>query len=100
MLIVAGHLTVAATQREAYLAGCERVVEHARQMPGCLDFAISADRVDPQRINVFERWRSRTELEAFRGDGPDDAASGALLGAAVAEYDVAAERSLTGADLE
>ncbi|WP_283611864.1 putative quinol monooxygenase, partial [Mycolicibacterium poriferae] len=55
MLIVAGHLTVAATQREAYLAGCERVVEQARRMPGCLDFAISADRVDPQRINVFER---------------------------------------------
>ena len=100
MLIVAGHLTVAATQRDAYLAGSERVVEQARRMPGSLDFAISADRVDPQRINVFERWRSRTELEAFRGDGPDDAASGALLGAAVAEYDVAAERSLTGADLE
>ena len=100
MLIVAGHLTVAATQREAYLAGCEGVVEQARRTPGCLDFAISADRVDPQRINVFERWRSRTELEAFRGDGPDDAASGALLGAAVAEYDVAAECSLTGADLE
>lgn len=80
MLIVAGHLTVAATQREAYLAGCERVVEQARRMPGCLDFAISADRVDPQRINVFERWRSRTELEAFRGDGPDDAASGRYWG--------------------
>ena len=32
MLIVAGHLTVAATQRDAYLAGCERVVEQARRI--------------------------------------------------------------------
>lgn len=100
MLIVAGHLTVAATQREAYLEGCEGVVEQARRTPGCLDFAISADRVDPQRINVFERWRSRADLVVFRGDGPDDAMSAALVAAEMAEYDVATERSLTGADLE
>lgn len=92
MLIVAGHLTVPASQRELYLAGCEWVVEQARRKPGCLDYAISADRVDPQRINVFERWQSRADLDAFRGDGPDDAQSTALLGAAIAEYDVTAEQ--------
>ena len=95
MLIVAGHLTVAATQREAYLAGCEGVVEQARRTPGCLDFAISADLVDPQRINVFERWSSRADLDAFRGDGPDDAMSAALVAAEMAEYHGATERSLT-----
>ncbi len=27
--------------------------------PGCLDFALSADLVEPGRINIFERWESQ-----------------------------------------
>jgi quinol monooxygenase YgiN len=63
--------------------------------PGCLDFAITADLVDPGRIDIFERWETQAAVEAFRGGGPSDEQSAAILSASVAEYDVAAIRSLT-----
>ena len=94
MLIVAGHLTVAAAEREAYLAGCVAVIEQARTAPGCLDFAVSADPVDSGRINIFERWRDRADVEAFRGAGPDDHQSAAIVAASLAEFDVGAARQL------
>ena len=40
--------------------------------PGCHDFAVSADPVDPERVNVYERSASPAALQAFRGDGPGD----------------------------
>lgn len=94
MVIVAGHIMVDPLQRESYLAGCASVVEQARDAAGCLDFAISADLVDPGRVNVFERWESQAAVEAFRGSGPSDEQGAAMLSASVAEYDVADERSL------
>jgi quinol monooxygenase YgiN len=96
MVIVAGHLMVAADQRESYLAGCVEVVEQAREAPGCLEFSITADLVDPGRIVILERWESRADVESFRGSGPSGDQAAAILGASVAEYDVADVRSLTG----
>jgi quinol monooxygenase YgiN len=58
MVIVAGHVAVDPEQREAYLAGSMSVVEKARQAESCLDFAITADLLDPRRVNLFERWES------------------------------------------
>jgi heme-degrading monooxygenase HmoA len=88
MLIVAGHLLVAASDRDRYVADCAAAVTAARAADGCLDFAVSADAVDPRRVNVFERWESRAQLEAFRGDGPDDGLLGRIAAAEVAEYAV------------
>jgi hypothetical protein len=31
------------------------IVERARGAAGCLDFAITADLIDPGRVNTFER---------------------------------------------
>ena len=95
MVIVAGHLMVAPDERERYLSSCVAVVEVARGTPGCLDFAISADLIDPGRINILERWESRSAVEAFRGEGPSDEQGAAILSASVAEYDVADSRGLT-----
>jgi quinol monooxygenase YgiN len=95
MMIVAGHIVVKPEQRECYLVGCEGVVEQARSAPGCLDFAITADLVDPGRIDIFERWETQAAVEAFRGSGPSDEQSAAMLSASVAEYDVTDIRSLT-----
>ena len=95
MVIVAGHLMVDPGEREAYLAGCVAVVEAARRAPGCLDFAITADLVDPGRIVVYERWETQAAVETFRGSGPSDEQGAAMLSASVAEYDVAGVRSLT-----
>ena len=96
MVIVAGHIIVEPSQRADYLAGCREVVTAARRAPGCLDFAITEDLVDPGRIDVFERWESQAAVEAFRGSGPSEEQSAAMVSASVAEYDVAAARLLSG----
>jgi quinol monooxygenase YgiN len=95
VVIVAGHLMVAPEHRAAYLAGCVPVVEQARAAPGCLDFSLTADPLDPGRIAVFERWESRAAVDAFRGSGPSAEQAAALLSASVAEYDVVDVRPLT-----
>ena len=86
MLIIAGHLLVDPPARDRYLAGCVPVVEQARRSPGCLDFSLAADLVDPGRINVHERWESEEELLAFRGSGPSGEQQDAILGADVHRY--------------
>ncbi len=55
------------------------VVEQARGAAGCLDFAISADLIDPGRINIFERWESQAAVDAFRSSGPSDEQGAAML---------------------
>lgn len=94
-IIVAGHIIVEPAQRESYLSGCRVVIEQARRAHGCVDFAISADLIDPSRINVYEQWTSQSAVEAFRGDGPSDDQTAAMRSASVAEYDVVAHRSLS-----
>lgn len=94
MVIVAGHLIVAEDVRDGYLAGCVDVVEQARSAPGCLDFTISADLLDPARINIFERWESRNAVEAFRGSGPGGDQGDMIVAASVSEYDASGERRL------
>ncbi|HJE91722.1 MAG TPA: antibiotic biosynthesis monooxygenase [Dietzia timorensis] len=89
MIIVAGHITVDPAGRESYLAGCETIVEQGRAAAGCLDFALSADIVDPARINVYERWDNWDNLQAFRGNGPEDNQSQHILTADVAEFETA-----------
>jgi quinol monooxygenase YgiN len=96
MLIVAGHLIVDHEERAAYLEECREVVELARRTPGCLDYALSADVVDPRRINVFERWESLDALEEFRGDGVQGEQTAAILAAHVSEYGAVEERVLSG----
>ena len=96
MVIVAGHITVEPQERESYVAGCVSVVEQARGAAGCLDFAITADLVDPGRVNIFERWESQAAVETFRRSGPSNKQRAAMLSESVAEYDIADVRPLFG----
>jgi quinol monooxygenase YgiN len=93
MIIVAGWIRVDPDAREAYLDGCRTVLEAARAAPGCLDFALSADLLEPGRINVFERWASDDDLAAFRGDGPDDDLAAQIRDASVAKYRISAQEA-------
>ena len=95
MIIVAGWLVVAAEGREAYLDGCRFTIENARQVPGNLDFYLSADPVDPTRINVFERWEDVDSLESFRGSGPNSDQQSAVTSAEVGQYEIASATPLT-----
>jgi quinol monooxygenase YgiN len=94
MVIVAGHITVDPEQRESYLAGSVSIVEKARGAAGCLDFAITADLIDPGRVNIFERWESQAAVTAFRRSAPRNKPGAAMLSASVAEYDIADVRPL------
>lgn len=92
MIIVAGHLRVAATERNAYLEAVGGVTSQARRAPCCLDFVQSADPIDPERINVYERWESDEALMSFRTSGGEDEpqSTPAILSAEVAKYRIAA----------
>jgi quinol monooxygenase YgiN len=94
-VVVAGHAMVEPDQRAHYLEGCIEVVRQARAATGCLDFAISADLLDPSRVNVYERWESQSAVEAFRDSGPSDEQGAATISASVVEFDVADQRTLT-----
>ena len=100
MVIVAGHITVEPQQRESYLAGCVSVVERARGATGCFDFAITADPIDPGRVNVFERWESRAALDTARGNAPGFEQAEAMLSVSVAEFDIVDVRPLFGEDTD
>ena len=94
MVIAAGHTIVEPQQRESYLARCMSVVEQARGIAGCLDFAITADPLDPGRVNNFERWESQAAVETFRGSSPSGKQAAAMLSASVGEYDVSDTRPI------
>jgi len=51
-----------------------------------VDFAVSADLVEPGRINVYERWESDEQLLAFRGSGPEAEQVTEILGAEVHKF--------------
>lgn len=93
MIIIAGWLRIDPAHRETFVSDSAAAVQQARSAPGCLEFAVSADSVDPGRVNVLERWESEIDLLAFRGDGPDDDQQIAILAADVRRYDVVAEGS-------
>lgn len=86
MLIIAGELRVAPEDRQRYVDECVAVVQAAREAPGCLDFAITADTASADRIQVYERWSTDAELLAFRGTGPASDQQAAIPDALVRKY--------------
>jgi hypothetical protein len=89
MLIVAGHLVVDPADREGLVAESAEAVAQARVAPGCLDFAVTPDSLDPRRVNVFERWESEDALLAFRGAGTSGGMGARILDADVRRYVIA-----------
>ncbi len=99
MLILAGHIEVDPDDRDEAVAVMRDLVTRARDAPGCLDLAITADPIDPGRVNIFERWGSQEALETFPGNAPGNEQGAAMLSASAAEYDIAGVRPLFGDDL-
>jgi quinol monooxygenase YgiN len=89
MLIVSGRLYVTPGQREAFLAISHTSMIEARRAPGCRDFVVAADPIEPDRVNVYEEWDSADQLEAFRGDGPGASLAGLIERVAVRRHVVA-----------
>jgi quinol monooxygenase YgiN len=62
------------------------VIRAAREAPGCEDFHLSPDPLEPGRINVYERWSTDADLERFRGEGPSDDQTSQIRSADVKRY--------------
>ncbi|WP_437670779.1 putative quinol monooxygenase [Sorangium sp. So ce131] len=96
MLIIAGHLEVDPDQRDAFVAAHQDLVRRARQAPGCLDLAITADLLDPARVNNYERWDSREHVEAWRKIAASPKTGIAILNDHVMQYRVSDVRPVFG----
>ena len=92
MLILACHIEVDPDRRDEVVAALQDLVRRAREAPGCLDLAVTADPLDPARVYSLERWESTERLGQFRAvaDAPD---IGEVLGDHVWLHDVTGERS-------
>lgn len=96
MIIVSGWLRVLPEERQAYLDGCRPVIEAARTAPGCIEFHLGADPLDPERIVVFEQWASAAHVADFRAaDGPQLTHLDSVVDAHVEQHDVARSTGLT-----
>ena len=59
---------------------------------------MTADLLDPGRLNLFERWESHEAVTAFRRRAPRHKHRAAMLSVSVAEYDIAGVRPVFGKD--
>ncbi|MGI8939718.1 MAG: putative quinol monooxygenase [Iamia sp.] len=66
MIIIAGHYLVNEEQRDACVDAYRDLVSRSRTADGCIEVAITADSVDPGRINNLEVWRDADALDAWR----------------------------------
>lgn len=87
-VIVAGKLRIAAGLRNKFLERAIPSIRQARETEGCGEFSVSADPIDADRVNVFERWADRASLEAFRESGPGDDLFSLVESFDIQEYDV------------
>ena len=74
---------------------CSDVDRKRRPFFDLIDFHLSADPIEPGRINVFERWKSVEAVEAFRGSGPSEDQQAVIIEAKVLQYETAGSTSLT-----
>ena len=89
MIIVSGKIYVRSGAGYEFLAASLEAVVQARRSRGCRDFVVSADPIEPDRVNIYEEWESEEALLTFRGDGPGEDLSSSIVRADVARHVVA-----------
>jgi quinol monooxygenase YgiN len=67
MIIIAGQELVDAEKRDGVVDAHRDLVSQAREFDGCMHVAVTADSVDPERINSVEVWRDAEVMEQWRG---------------------------------
>jgi heme-degrading monooxygenase HmoA len=92
MVIVAGHVTVAAARvLPRGLREHRRTGTRGSRLP-----RLRHHRRPDRRVNILERWESRAAVKSFRKRGPRNKSGAAMRSASVAEYDIADVRPLFG----
>ncbi len=87
-IIVAGNLIIKKGCRADFIKISSDAVIQARKTEGCDDFSVSEDSVDENRVNIFEKWSSRSALEQFRSSGPEDDSFSMVDSFNIKEYEV------------
>jgi quinol monooxygenase YgiN len=67
MVVVEGIIDVDPSQRDEFLEGRREGLLATRDEPGCIEYAFSADLIDPGRIRIFERWATPEDLDTHLG---------------------------------
>ena len=101
MIIVAGTIEVDPADRDAFLQGRADAVRATRSEPGCIEYAFSADVIDPGLVRIFEIWESgdalTTHLEVLASQQSQTSGGGpaiAVKGAEVLRYEVSSSGPL------
>ncbi len=99
MVIVGGSFEVEPDQREEFLVGRREAIRAARAEAGCLEYAVTADPIEPDRVVLYERWADQAALDAhLAGARQTPPAPGGVSpkSATVIVYDISGERKLVG----
>lgn len=88
MIIVSGKIYVTPGTRDAFIEQSLGAVKSARETSGCIDFVVAADPLESNRVNIYEAWNSESELNLFRGSGPDSDIASMIESAEVKEHRV------------
>jgi quinol monooxygenase YgiN len=98
VVIVGGWFEVDPKERDAFLAQRVDAMRRSRAEPGCIEYVIAADPVEPGRAVLFERWNSQADLDAHlaaaRQAPKSDAPSVTPTAVSIFVYDVSGERAL------
>jgi quinol monooxygenase YgiN len=97
MVIVAGTFTVDPERRAEFLEGRVESINASRADRGCVQYAMSADAVDPALVRLFEIWSSQADLQAhldrMRSAGPPPEGGVPVLGLDIKKYVHAEEQA-------
>ncbi|WP_020560562.1 putative quinol monooxygenase [Thiofilum flexile] len=87
-IIVAGKLIIKSGSRDEFVdKSCEAILL-ARKNESCMDFSVSPDPIDLNRVNIFEKWKSRSALDTFRKSGPENNLFSLVESFDVSEYEL------------
>ncbi|MDP2286347.1 MAG: antibiotic biosynthesis monooxygenase [Pseudohongiella sp.] len=87
-IIIAGKLTIKSGSRDEFVKKSLEAILLARKNDACEDFSVSPDPIDINRINIFEKWKSRSSLDEFRNSGPESDIFSLVEAFDVSEYEV------------
>jgi len=87
-VIVAGQLKLKPGSRDEFIEKSRNAMSQARKLDACEDFSVSPDPIDHDRVNIFEKWISRSSLDEFRNSGPDNDSFSLVESFDINEYEV------------
>jgi quinol monooxygenase YgiN len=87
-IIVAGKLSIKSGSRDEFIEKSREAILQARENEACEDFSVSPDSIDLNRVNIFEKWKSRSALDTFRDSGPESDIFSLVASFDVNEYEI------------